>query len=223
MYVTKELRLSVFLVSGLLMMVGCFSSTITNQSATAQTKQTDGKQNNNQTEKPEILKEIDICSQVGAASEITPEDKNPDYRLFRLVNYGYPKEISIDEAVDVFNIYAQCGSIGKTQPPLRKEEIIASIRAWRCDSEADFDDRKKACAEFRKIADTGMMPKGAFIDAGNTSVFNQLGYDVHIWQINLQIRLDKYPDKLLKDVPFFYRVLRLNYVSSKPTENKPSH
>ena len=46
---------------------------------------------------------------------------------------------------------------GKTQPLLRKEEFIASIRAWRCNSEAGFDDRKKACAEFRKIADTGMM------------------------------------------------------------------
>ncbi len=200
----------------LLILSGCASSTVSEQSVSAQTNQTNAPSVSKSPE-IEILKEVaDPCRQGSPDSNITPNKDSPDSRLYELVNAGFPKEISLEEAVAIFNKFAQCSEIGKTQPPLRTEEIIASIRIWVCERDAPFDDKKKACEEFKKIAETGKMPKGSFIDSVG-GAYNYRGYDIDAWQIYLNIRLDKYRNDL-KDVPSFPRLIRLNYISSRPTE-----
>ena len=198
-----------------LIISGCNHS-ISEQSALAQTNQINTSSVSEQSE-IEILNGVaDPCRQKSPDFDTTPNKDSPDFRLYELVNNGFPKEIPLEEAVAVFNRFAQCSKIGKAQPPLRAEEVAASIRMWVCERDAPFEDKKRACEEFRKIAETGKMPKGSFIDvAGGTS--NYRGYDVDAWQIYLNIRLDKYSNDL-KDVPSFSRLIRLNYISSKPTE-----
>lgn len=200
----------------LLLLSGCASSSISEQFVAAQVNQKNTPSVNKQSE-IEILNGVaDPCRQGSPDFDITPNKDSPDFRLYELINAGFPKEIQLEEAVAVFNKFVQCSEVGKTQPPLRAEEIIASIRDWVCETDAPFEDKKKACEEFRKIAETGKMPKGSFIDYGGGR-YNYRNYDIDKLEIYLNIRLDKYRNDL-KDVPSFPRLIRLNYISSRPTE-----
>ena len=141
-------------------------------------------------------------------------------RLYELKNAGYPKEISLNEAIEVFNGLAQCEEVGKAQPPLSVDEVIAAIRDYNC--KKDSLDEKNLCAEFQKVAETGVMPKGALLDyrggIGGYSISRGYDkYDIKTWEIYLYLRLDKYRNDL-KNVPQFSHLIRLKYISSKPVE-----
>lgn len=176
---------------------------------------------NNQTNSPtkdagrkdfDFLKSLgDVCLYKNLDYMDKPEGK----RLYELMKAGYPKEITLEEGVAIFNKFAECNETGKRQPPLRAEEVVASIRDWVCEDDTNVKD-KKSCAEFWKIAETGRVPKGAFIDfTGGRG--NYKGYDVDSWQAELFIRLDK-NRRDMKGAPYFRRTVRLNYISSRPSK-----
>src|SRR5438046_396842 len=63
-------------------------------------------------------------------SENTESDSD-----YLLRTRGYPKEVSLGQAVEDFNRRAQSTKIGKTQPPLTVEEVVAAIHDWHIKNE----------------------------------------------------------------------------------------
>lgn len=198
----------------LLCVAGCSSSSFE--------KQTSAQTNLNAQVKEATQKEFEFIRLVGDPCPFLKADgyEKPGYKqIYELKNAGYPKEVSLEEAVAVANTFAQCSETGKTQPSLRAEEIVASIRSWVCERDAPFDDKKKACEEFWQIAETGKMPKGSFIYLEGGGSYDYRGYDTDAWEIYLNIRLDKHRADF-KDVPSYPRLVRLNYISSKLAQKK---
>lgn len=207
---------------GILLVAGCFSSSVSNYSAIAQTNQT----NTSLKEKTsgfESLKNItEPCRYNALDFTVNQTKNNNDSELYELIRAGFPKEVSLSEAVDIFNEFTQCDEDGKIQPLLTSDEVVAAIRDWDCQEEKDSAD-KKVCADVWKIAETGKMPKGSFFDfdggMGRTSYARgKKGYDVKTWEIYLYIWLDKYR-RDMKDEPIYSRLIRLNYLSSKSAKN----
>ena len=202
----------------LLTMLSCFSA-VPEQSALAQANQ----KNTSLPEKELIINVLqgtsDPCSYQKPGFDLT---SSSDFKLYELVNAGYPKEISIDDAVAVFNNFMQCNNRGKSQPPLTADELIAAIRDWDCTKEKDATN-KKLCADAWKITETGKMPKGSFIDADcgiakDCKVRSYKGYDVNAWEIDLYLWLDKYR-RDMKDEPIYSHLIRLKYLSSEPRQS----
>lgn len=210
--------MSGFVVFLIIVTASCSSSS-SKLSVLAETNQTNTENKISGQEDLEVLQGIenpcDFRSEKGLFEQ--PGSK----KLYELKNAGYPKEISLNEAVAVFNKFAQCDEPGKAQSPLRAEEVIAALRDYDCKKNSPND--KKICTEFRKIAETGTMPKGALLDysngIGGYSVNRGYdGYDVKTWEIYLYIRLDKYRNDL-KDIPQFSHLIRLRYISSEPKKD----
>jgi hypothetical protein len=94
-----------------------------------------------------------------------------------------PKEATLAEAVKEFNRRAQVDAIGKTQPPLTEDEVVAAIRWWDREEEPVTDDVYQA---YQAIADSGKLPAGAalyFI----TKCSGPNGDEVDVWWINLEV------------------------------------
>ena len=123
---------------------------------------------------------------------------------------GYPKDLPIAEAVEDFNTRAQRDSTGRRQTPLTVPEVIAALRAMDSTSKALPHGELEV---FRRIAHTGVMPKGSFLRFISKRIALN-GYDFEVWWINLQIELDKYPAELA-DVPLYVCRIRTTYVSSR--------
>ncbi len=202
----------------LLVLSGCTLSPLSEQSVSAQSNQTNLSLTDKQQD-IEVLRGItNLCIYQNPSFNPGREEKNADSRLYSLIKAGYPNEISLGEAVAVFNRFTQCDDRSKTQPLLSVEEFKAAIRDWNCAEEKDVDD-KKFCADAWKIAETGKMPKGSFLDfdrgtGGTSRVRGYKGYYVNTWEISLYLQLDKYR-RDLKDVPEFTRSIRLKYISSE--------
>ena len=199
-----------------LILSGCASSTSSESiSTSAQT---------NQIDTPLVIKQTDIEILNGVADPCRyqkPEfdfKSDSDSKLYELINAGYPKEISLDTAVTVFNRFAQCDERSKVQPPLTVDELVAAIRDWDCTEEKDTIN-KKVCADIWKIAETGKMPKGSFIDSDGSvnrvyTVHDFNGYLIKTYEIYLYIWLDKYR-RDMKDEPVYSHKVRLKYISSE--------
>ncbi len=147
------------------------------------------------------------------------DSEKPDYKQFyELQNAGYPKAVALDEAVEFFNRLAQCSKVGKTQSPLRPEEIVGAVASWDCAEDVEefqtkpFD--KNICQEFSQIAETGKLPKGAWLDYDGGICPDCNGFTVGIWKIRLYIKLDK-NRRDYKGDPAISRLLRLNYASAE--------
>jgi hypothetical protein len=134
---------------------------------------------------------------------------------YKLSMNGYAEEVSVTQAVEDFNRYAQCHQLGKTQPPLTVDEFLAAVRDANPAEEKIQDWVYKI---YRQISKTQMMPKGAFIDYGLGAV-NDRGYDIQLWSIDLYVGLDKY-SRERKGNPFFRHTVRRQYISSEPTKHK---
>jgi hypothetical protein len=65
--------------------------------------------------------------------------------------------MTLTEAIRIFNLEAQSHPVGKDQPPLTVDEVVAGIR-WYDREDAPVTDEE--FAEFRKIADTRRFPAG---------------------------------------------------------------
>lgn len=131
----------------------------------------------------------------------------------RLSSQGYPQEISLQRAVDIFNQDAQRDVTGRTQPPLTADEVVAAIRAWDVKQQPM---KKKFFQLYQRVAKSGVMPTGAYIFFTKGYVdFN--GYDIEFWEIYMLVGLDEYP--LSPSNPTFDHTIRGRvYIASRPTK-----
>ncbi len=132
-----------------------------------------------------------------------------------LARRGYRTDISVDDAVKEFNTRAQRDPIGEKQPPLTAEEVIAAIRGW--DREKEPIDGA-AYEKIKKIADTGRMPRGAFLRF-IPGWLAYKGYDIDVWWIDLQIGLEKNPPEegvWDSELVIPARRIRTRFIESRP-------
>ncbi len=139
------------------------------------------------------------------------------YNQYKLSMNGYPTEVSLAQAVEDFNKMAQCHLIGKMQPLLTVEELLAAIRGSNRSEERI---EPWVFEIYQKISKTEMMPKGSFLDYG-LGANNLNGYDIRAWSINLFVGLDKYSREIMGN-PFYIRLVRKQYISSQPTKSTSS-
>jgi hypothetical protein len=200
---------------GFLLLGGC--SSFPEQSSTAQINQANQTLSNKQPDIKVLRGVVNLCI-YKSFDWWDVEIKDANFRFHELINAGFPEEISLEEAVIIFNKIADCDERSKTQSPLTADEVLAAIRDWDCTKGENADD-KKFCADTWKIAETGKMPKGSFFDfdrgmVGTSRVRGYKGYYVKTWEIFLYLHLDKHR-RDLRDVPEFRRSIRLKYISSE--------
>ena len=92
---------------------------------------------------------------------------------------------SLDRAVDEFNKRAGKNPIGKFEPPLTSDEVVAAIRGWDRAS-VPIDDEKFAL--FEQIAATGQLPPGAKLSSNTNWVTR--GFNYQVWWIDLDVMTD---------------------------------
>ena len=122
---------------------------------------------------------------------------------------GYPKELTVADAISEFNAMAGCHPIGKNEPPLNVEELLAAIRSI---SLKDRAKRPWISQRYKRISEEGIVPLGSYIDY-RLGVVNHHGYDISEWSIYLNIGLDKYPGDIVGN-PTFTAIIRKQYISS---------
>ena len=93
-------------------------------------------------------------------------------------------ETSLKDAVAAFNEKAGRDEVGRTQPKLTEDEVVAAIRGW-IRSKAEVDD--PTFAAYQKIADTGKLPAGAEFDF-ITKWTGYRGFDFDVWWVDLHLR-----------------------------------
>jgi hypothetical protein len=93
-------------------------------------------------------------------------------------------ERSFLSAIGRFNAEAMLNPVGKDQPPLTVDEMVAAIRGWVRKEHAVPDDYYSA---FQKSADTLTLPAGARLDF-TTGWKNYNGYDFVVWWVDLTFR-----------------------------------
>jgi hypothetical protein len=92
---------------------------------------------------------------------------------------------SLSDAVKAFNQRAAADAIGKNQPALTDDEVVAAIRGWiREQGPAASDEVYKI---YQTIADTKKLPEGASLTfLTRWPGFNN--YDFDVWWIDLEIK-----------------------------------
>jgi hypothetical protein len=132
------------------------------------------------------------------------------------VPYYAPKmDVSIDEAVQQFNARAEANAVGKTQPPLTSAEVIAAIRGWIPEEHPHCE---VFLPQFRKIAESGIIPAGCYLDFIPGWV-GYHGYDYKVWWIDLFVPgTDK--QKATHHWGYNFR-LRAQMISSQPHQQSP--
>jgi hypothetical protein len=139
----------------------------------------------------------------------------PDDPAYLLWTRGYPKATPLAQAVEDFNQRLQRTQVGKTQPPLTEEEVLAAIRDMR----RGEDEIPPYLFERLQLAAKGLMlPKGSYFSF-LTGTVSFRGYDIDALNIYLQLGLDKYHADLV-GVPSFSHLIRRQYISSRPTSLK---
>jgi beta-lactamase regulating signal transducer with metallopeptidase domain len=87
------------------------------------------------------------------------------------------------EAVKEFNAKAQSNPIGRSQPPLTEDEVIAAITGWQRDEGIVSDE---VYAIYQKIAETRTLPAEATLDSTTSWVMPSRSFDV--WWIDLVVK-----------------------------------
>jgi hypothetical protein len=119
--------------------------------------------------------------------------------------YGYPEDISLKEAIRIFNKETYCSGPDPKRPPLTEDEVVAGAidemvkggtepvaRSYKVTSP-----ERKAALE--RIWKDRVMPKGSLLDAdGYYSRYDENKPDegiieVNCWKVYLYIGLDKNP------------------------------
>jgi RNA polymerase sigma factor (sigma-70 family) len=114
---------------------------------------------------------------------------------------------SLAEAIGSFNREAGSDPIGKDQPKLTEDEVIAAVRAWAtC---AGQDAPKAPPQEYRMVAETRTLPKGAVIDSTNKLIGR--GYSTDVWWIHLRI-----PQRPGGPIPTYSLRIRMQQIRSRP-------
>jgi RNA polymerase sigma factor (sigma-70 family) len=113
------------------------------------------------------------------------------------------------EAIKDFNLQASKDPIGRDQPKLTEEEIVAAIGAW---ATCVGDDAPKAPPEeYRKVAETLSLPKGAVIDSTNKLLQSRRGQSIDVWWIHLRI-----PQQPGGALPTYSLRVRMQQIRSRP-------
>lgn len=114
-------------------------------------------------------------------------------------------EAPLAKAVKDFNEKAKDNVVGKKQPELTVDEVVAAIRGWIRDRYPSSDD---VYASYQKIAATGILPKGAKITfITGWQGFNDFDFDV--WWVDLEVPVDR--------GGFVFRI-RDQKISSRPAQ-----
>lgn len=119
---------------------------------------------------------------------------------------------SLGSAVEAFNELASEDAIGKHQPPLTEDEVIASIRGWIRDQAPPVSDHVYAI--YQKIAETRRLPEGATLDY-ITAWSGFGGYNFTVWWVDLDIMTDERPG-------YTYRI-RDRKIRSRPVSQIEAH
>lgn len=93
--------------------------------------------------------------------------------------------LSLKAAVEDFNQKTHTHPIGKSQPPLTEEEVIAAIRGWIPENTPGVND--DIFGKFQEIAESRVLPMGADLSfcPGWTGY---RGYSFEVWWIDLSIK-----------------------------------
>ena len=159
-----------------------------------------------------------LASQPTPWQERKPAELRPDTAEYLLRTRGYPEATPLARAVGEFNERAKQTEIGKTQPPLTAEEVLAAVRDWNSKEDPI---EPKMFAALQEAAKGGMLPKGAYLSYSSGSL-SRNGYDIDAWNIYLQVGLDKYPADLV-GVPSYRNLIRRQYIASRPEEFLKKH
>ena len=125
---------------------------------------------------------------------------------------------SLLEAVREFNKRQKVHEIGKDQPPLTDDEVIAAIRDLRDDrdeielSDLDF-------AAFQGIAETGMLPRGWAIDTLREVEFAD-GGKVDVWSVVLTYKRPRGNIPPNRIPPDFTHTIRQRALKYRPNEKE---
>ncbi len=88
------------------------------------------------------------------------------------------------DAVKAFNEKAAEDPIGKDQPPLTVDEVVAAIRAWNRLEVPEFPDQ--VCDAFTQIAQTRSLPPGAAFESLN-GWFPGGDYHFDVWWVRVVV------------------------------------
>jgi hypothetical protein len=92
--------------------------------------------------------------------------------------------MTLAEAVKRFNAEHGNTPIGRHQPPLTEEEVIAGIRMWGEPLGADDSEEKQELAVFQRIANTRWLPSDYKLDVITT--FSWGSQRVYGWRVSIQ-------------------------------------
>jgi hypothetical protein len=92
---------------------------------------------------------------------------------------------SLKQAVASFNQEAARNSIGRAEPPLTEDEVVAALRGWDR-KQMEVDDPTYAI--FQKIADSRNLPRSAKLRFTTGWEYN--GYDFTVWWVDLDVAKD---------------------------------
>ena len=95
---------------------------------------------------------------------------------------GGDANVSLADAVKQFNEWAKKKEIGKTQPPLTEDEVVAAIRSWPGKEGPWAGELYNA---FQRVADTRTLPRAWRLDGAERSRFNN--FDLDVWRIEMSI------------------------------------
>ena len=95
------------------------------------------------------------------------------------------KAVSLKKSVADFNQKSLADPIGKSQPPLTEDEVVAAIRGWIPEHTPGVTD--DVYNQFQKIAESNELPEGAELSfCPGWSGYR--GYSFKVWWIDLSIK-----------------------------------
>ena len=96
---------------------------------------------------------------------------------------GHIEVRTLADAVRRFNLKTLSNPVGRTQPPLTDEEVIATIRGWDPSTHPVSEETFNL---YQEIAETGKMPHGASLDSIQRWI-GYRGFAFEVWWVDLTI------------------------------------
>lgn len=131
----------------------------------------------------------------------------------RRAGVDFMKQTTLGDAVKQFNAQVnRTSDLGREQPPLTVDELVAAIRAWDTEKNPIVPELH---AVFHSIAETGKLPSGSHLDY-STGWDPGRGYQFTVWRVNLSISAP-HPTKADSRIGYTFRV-RDRIISSRQSE-----
>jgi hypothetical protein len=196
----KQLSLAATIVIILACLTWGLSSTKTDLSQSGGGSSTASKTN-----KQTIIQKNPCWFRLPEGIEKTREGRLAYERYMSRQTFGYPEDISLSEAVRIFNEEAFCSGPDPKRPPLTEDEVMAgAIDEMSKGGGEPVDPALKVTsaerqASIKRIWKDKVMPKGSLLGyAGYYDLFDQDRPEegtiiVNCWKIYLYLNLDKNP------------------------------